>query len=252
VNLLQRMLGETRPALRLYDEDPELFADVPAPDMHDAAARIHARLHDVERGPWAGDAAVERSLSGGLGLLVLRGFLLRTIVFAERRCSELLGPGDVVRPWDRDRNDPFLASTAEWRALEPTLFAVLDERFLATACRHPAVVSAVVGRGIQRAHAMTVQLAIADLRRVDERLVALFGHLADRWGTVRPEGIVVPLRVTHDVLSELVAAQRPTVTAALSKLERRGTLYRRSDRSWLLAGTPPRIPAASPPAAAYR
>jgi CRP-like cAMP-binding protein len=247
VSLLHPTRGETRPPLRLYDEAPELFAQVPSQLVRDAAAHIRVRLRDVEPGPWPDGAAPLQDLPGGLGLLVLRGFVLRTVEFAERRSSELLGPGDVLRPWDRNGARGLLASTVEWRAVEPTVFAVLDERFLATACRHPAVLSAVVARAVRRAHAMTVQLAIADMRRVDERLLALFWHLADRWGTVRPEGIRVPLRVTHDVIAELVAAQRPTVTAALSRLDRRGALRRQPDRSWLLAGTPPHTLAAPPP-----
>lgn len=69
-------------------------------------------------------------LSGGLGLLVLRGFLLRTIRFAERHCSEPLGPGDVVQPWERGGEHDATAFAVEWYAVEPTVFAVLDARFL--------------------------------------------------------------------------------------------------------------------------
>ena len=64
----------------------------------------------------------------------------------------------------------------------------------------------------------------------------LFWHLADRWGRVRPDGIVVPLPVTHDVIAQVVGAQRPTVTGALQRLALSGKLRRRPDRTWLLAG----------------
>ena len=48
----------------------------------------------------------------------------------------------------------------------------------------------------------------------------------------------MPLRLTHSVLSELVAARRPTVTSALSDLSRRG-LVRPFRDAWLLYGEPP-------------
>ncbi len=48
----------------------------------------------------------------------------------------------------------------------------------------------------------------------------LLWHLADRWGRVRSEGVVLPLRLTHSVLADLVAARRPTVTTSLSELAR--------------------------------
>ena len=52
------------------------------------------------------------------------------------------------------------------------------------------------------------------------------------------DGVVVPLRLTHAVLSDLVAARRPTVTSALSELGKRG-LLRPVDEGWLLSGDPP-------------
>ena len=50
--------------------------------------------------------------------------------------------------------------------------------------------------------------------------------------------MLLPLRLTHSVLADLVAARRPTVTSALSDLSRRG-LVRSMDEGWLLAGDPP-------------
>jgi CRP/FNR family transcriptional regulator, cyclic AMP receptor protein len=81
-------------------------------------------------------------------------------------------------------------------------------------------------------------MAIVHQARVDIRLQMLFWHLAGRWGKVRSDGIVIPLRLTHAVLSDLVAARRPTVTSALSDLARRGVL-RVTDEGWLLSGEPP-------------
>ena len=63
-------------------------------------------------------------------------------------------------------------------------------------------------------------------------------HLAGRWGRVRTDGVFLPLKLTHALLADLVAARRPTVTSALSDLSRRGVL-RQADDGWLLLGDPP-------------
>jgi CRP/FNR family cyclic AMP-dependent transcriptional regulator len=94
-------------------------------------------------------------------------------------------------------------------------------------------------RTIRRSQRMALQLAIGDVRRVDERLLALFAHLGDRWGRVTPHGIHVPMRLTHELIGHLIGAQRPTVTTALGELRRDGRLVKRPDRTWLLpAGKP--------------
>jgi CRP/FNR family cyclic AMP-dependent transcriptional regulator len=72
----------------------------------------------------------------------------------------------------------------------------------------------------------------------DDRLHLLFWHFAGRWGRVRGDGVLLPFRLTHTVLADLVAARRPTVTSALSDLSRRG-LVRAMDDGWLLVGDPP-------------
>ncbi len=81
-------------------------------------------------------------------------------------------------------------------------------------------------------------MAIVHQARVDDRLRMLFWHLAARWGRVRGDGVVLPMRLTHAALADLVAARRPTVTSALSDLARRG-LVRVVDDGWLLSGDPP-------------
>jgi DNA-binding GntR family transcriptional regulator len=50
---------------------------------------------------------------------------------------------------------------------------------------------------------------------------------------------VVPLRLSHANLAELVGSRRPSVSASLSRLAERGAVSRRPDRTWLLRGGPP-------------
>jgi hypothetical protein len=73
---------------------------------------------------------------------------------------------------------------------------------------------------------------------VDERLLLLLWHMADRWGRVTPHGVSLSLRLTHELLADLIAVQRPSVTLSLQQLERQGRIARDSGKI-LLLGQPP-------------
>ncbi len=206
----------------LPDVDPHLFAGLPPEERSDAARHAIARRLDVAPGPW-----VARSTSAAskhhLGLLLCGGALLRTV---DHR-SELLGPGDLIRPWE--------SPEATWDALASTTMAVLDASIARTLCRWPGVVIELVGRTTRRSHALAEQLAMSEVRRIDERLLGVFETLAARWGRPGPDGVSIPLALTHEMVARLVGAHRPTVTSSLRRLNGQGALVRRADRTWLLA-----------------
>jgi CRP/FNR family transcriptional regulator, cyclic AMP receptor protein len=228
--------------VRLADVDPSLFAGLEGRELEDARARAVVPAVTLPRGPWENPSdLIAEDLDACLGVLVLDGVLLHTVVVGTDPRSELIGPGDLVRPWQEDEvaSVPF---EVRWEVILPARLAVLDERFAALASRWPKLTLALVCRLVRRSRWLTLQLAIADLRRVDERLMVFFWHVADRWGRVGPEGVTVPLPVTHEVLAQLVCAQRPTVTTALKRLADEGRLSRKRDRTWLLAPEPPPAP----------
>jgi CRP-like cAMP-binding protein len=80
-------------------------------------------------------------------------------------------------------------------------------------------------------------MAIAQHPRLEDRLLLLFWELADRFGHMHPDGVHLDLPLTHEVLSHLAAARRPSVSGALSRLADTGSL-RRAGRGWVLAGDP--------------
>ena len=224
--------------IRVLEAQPELAEGL---DEEQAAlARKHAVavLDSVDAGAWRPTDRYEHT-SGALGLLIIDGVLARDVRIAGRWCSELLGPGDVLRPWDFDDDaGDSVQSDSSWSVLEPARIAVLDERFARVVCRWPQIVAGLVSRTLRRSRWMAILLAISNLTRVDERVTALMWHLADRWGHVTPDGVVVPVSLTHDMIGRLVGAHRPSVTSALGDLQRRGVLTRR-ENGWLLHGEPP-------------
>ena len=174
-----------------------------------------------------------------LGALVLDGVLIRQVVVGERRCGELVGAGAILRPWDHFGEQAPMPFEVDWRVLQSSRLALLDQRWVRFVATRPELVELLVQRATERAHTVAFNVAIHCLQHVDLRLLTLFWHLADRFGHVTPDGIIVPLPLRHEDLAELVGTRRPTVSQALAKLARNGRLTRRGDRTWLLAGDPP-------------
>jgi CRP/FNR family transcriptional regulator, cyclic AMP receptor protein len=219
---------------RVLEADSALAEAVPAEHRTRAIGECLARTTLIRPGRWQADVEL---LGEGIGLLVLRGLLIRRVDVEGRLGSELLGEGDLLRPWQEDE-PPTLSVTSGWRVIEPTRIALLDERFAFRASRYPQLTGRLVGRAVQRSRHLVVNMAIVHQARVDVRLHMILWHLAGRWGRVRADGVSLMLRLTHNVLADLVAARRPTVTGALSELAKQGLVHSVED-GWLLTGPPP-------------
>jgi CRP/FNR family cyclic AMP-dependent transcriptional regulator len=99
----------------------------------------------------------------------------------------------------------------------------------------------LLGAGdILRVRALAFQRAIAQLPRVDDRMIVLLWALAERWGRVGRDGVRVPVGLPHRTLATLVGARRPSVTTALTGLAREG-LVERIEGGWLLHGDPDEV-----------
>jgi CRP/FNR family cyclic AMP-dependent transcriptional regulator len=225
-------LVDTRP-MRVLTADPSLGDGLDPERFAAAEERLIAASGALEPASESAEWSSPRSCSD-TSLLIVQGLLMRQPAIDGRQCSELLGPGDVIRPWDGYPEGLPVAETILWRVLRPTRVAFLDRRFFGDAGAWPEVAGAVVTRAVRRAQSLAAHLTISSMTRVDQRLSLLFWHLAGRWGRVTPEGVRVELPLTHEDLAQLVGAQRPTVTSALTQLSRRDALLREGTGSWLL------------------
>jgi CRP/FNR family transcriptional regulator, cyclic AMP receptor protein len=229
-------LAPRRAAVRLLEVDPELGDGLEPEDRAVAERALVMSTRTLDPGPWDpdDDNGEPRPVAG---MLVLDGIVTREVVFAGRATTELLGSGDVVHPWDEDVEFDALPFSVGWHVHAPSRFALLDTRFAMAAGRWPPLLSALGGRHIRRARGLAFQRAIAQLPRVDDRLLVLLWSLAERWGRVGTEGVRLPLSLPHRTLATLVGARRPSVTTALSGLARDGLVERTPD-GWLLHGEP--------------
>jgi len=216
--------------------DPDLLGGMTEPRRARALGACQAEAVELSPGEWRPDL---RSLdTAGFGLLVLSGVLCRRVVQNECYGAELIGPGDLMRPWDQIRDWSSIPVESSWQVLQPARLAILDSDFARRASPYPEVASELMRRALVRSRYLTILVAIISQRRIETRLTMLFWHLADRFGTLRGEWVEIPVPLTHSTLAELVAARRPSVTTALSRLHERGVLSR--ERSgWRLRGTVP-------------
>jgi hypothetical protein len=221
---------------RVLEEDPDLAEAIDPAQRDQAIRECIARAVEVPSGPWQARSGALDARS--IGLLVLRGTLIRRVGVDGRFGAELLGERDVLRPWQEEEGPAILALTSGWQVIEPVRMAILDEQFARRASRYPELTAVFVERTLARTRNLAVKMAIVHHPRVDVRVHMVLWHLAARWGRVTDRGMSLPLRLTHAVLADLTAAQRQSVSKALSELAKRGLVESVGD-GWMLWGAPP-------------
>jgi CRP/FNR family transcriptional regulator, cyclic AMP receptor protein len=221
----------------LLDLDPDLAGALAPGSREKARQEIAVRVVSLRPGPWTLPRLAAAAPSH-LGLLVLDGLIGRELLAGDISSLELLGPGDLLRPWSDSDDVELLQAVVRWSALAPTRFAVLDARVATRLAGYPELYAALLERCAARSGRLAVTQAICQLNRVDDRVIAILWHLAERWGKVTSEGIAIPLSLSHRMLAQLVGARRPTVTSALAALSHAGEVARASDGTWLLTGAP--------------
>lgn len=228
---------------------------------HDLAEEFDSRLRLAVRPltsvsvleSGAGPCALEpwlEAAGGGPGLLILNGLMAFETHVGDRTATELVGTGDLLQAPVRSA-DEMLTRSDSWRALWPTRFALLDSGFARRVHPWPQVIQALLRRAARRTLEVDALRAITCQPRLEVRLVLLLWHLAARWGRVEPGGIHLTLPLTHRLLGQLAAAERPSVSHALSRLAHaglvtgsacdlhlRGTLARHLQRLGAREGSP--------------
>ncbi|HET8682008.1 MAG TPA: hypothetical protein VFM54_09050 [Micromonosporaceae bacterium] len=230
--LAQRLAPRvTPPLVRVLEADPDLARGLARPQQEHAALALAAQLWTGNAGDDAADIVRSREPEA-VSLLVLDGVLAHSVTAYGSTSVGLLGCGDVYCPGEDGGVDE--AAAERLVALVETRVAVLDAGFLAQAARWPAVTRNLMFRVGQRAHRLSLQLAISHMVGLERKILALLWHLADQLGSVGTEGVVVPLRLTNGLLGNLVGASGPSVSSAVANLTRQHAVSRFPDGAWLL------------------
>ena len=223
--------------MSVLEEDPQLGATLDPRQLALARERCRAGLLRLTEGAWP-EPQWPTEVREGPGLLVLDGLLLRRVGLNGRFGAELLADGDLLRPWQREDAIASIPRRSGWRILQSCRLAVLDLGFARRTAAFPSIQAEIVARALRRSRHLAVNMAIVHQRKVDVRLHMLLWHLADQWGTIHHGGASIAVRLTHSQLAEMVAARRPTVSAALGSLERADKVCATED-GWFLRGPPP-------------
>ena len=223
-----------RPPAKLLDIEPDLVRFL-SEEQRAVAERFALPVVVAEI-----DDDVERLLEGrgAFGALVLAGLLVQAVSVDTQTTLRLIGPGGIAPIARQPRSIPSLA--ARLVAAARTELVLLAEEFLLASHRWPWLVASLHARMTEQSERLMTQLAISQLPRVEDRLMAMMWLLADGWGHVTPAGIRLDLALSHETLGGLIGARRPTVTLALNKLAQRNALIRQNQKWLILERSPAR------------
>jgi CRP/FNR family transcriptional regulator, cyclic AMP receptor protein len=226
-------LASTLTSVDLVEVWPEIAGSVPPADVALARRALVARVitaRDEDVFELLGTRA-----RGALTFLVVEGVVLKVTEFAGRTALEVLGPGDLLAPPLTPARQAESPAVSRYLAHGSASLAVLDDRFRHAVRRWPGLFDCVQESLGRQAHRASRDLAILHLPRVEDRIVALFADLAERFGRMTADGIVIDLALTHQIIGDLVGSRRPTVSLALQTLAEDGVLERLDQVRWRLA-----------------
>jgi CRP/FNR family cyclic AMP-dependent transcriptional regulator len=220
-------------AVQLLECEPQLGDGLSEEDLAIASHTLPVPTAVLRKGSW--NPRSEPSEVGCLGYLIAKGLLVRRIEIAQGSSVELLGRGDLLRPWQEDASS-FCA--ASWEVLEQSTLLALGPGFTRGLAQWPAIAANLAMLGLKRSRALAAD-AIASIVGIEERLLIMLWHLAERWGEPSAEGIHLSIRIPHRLLAEMMGARRPSITSALTQLQEAGRLDSGPDGGWILLGDPP-------------
>ncbi len=235
---VRRVLSETASAVRVLEADPDLGSGIDPGQRRLAVGASLAPAFQFEPGRWRFSPPPDPA---GLGALVLTGMIVIQIDSGPRSHVELLGEGDVVSPWVGGGHELAIPSVVNASVVSNLRVALLDRGFSLRTARWPEIHAALIQRLIVRTRRLSLQAAINGVTRVDDRLELTLWELAYRFGRVTRDGIMLDLPITHSQLADMLAAQRPSVSTAVGRLQGHGRTVRIDRHRWLMRGEPPRI-----------
>lgn len=214
----------------MLDVDAKLAAVIAPRERRRAVEASRAPVRFLSAGEWEFEPAPETM---SLGALILKGMVVLRMDFAGRTHLEVLGDGDVLNPW-RLATDTPLQEQTQIHVMQSGYLALLDRRFVLQMTPWPEIFVELMRREIWRTRRMMLQACILSRSRVDERLEFMLWRLAEQFGRMTRDGLLVRLPFTHLQLAEMIAARRSTVSVAAGRLLAEDRIRRPGRNQWLL------------------
>ena len=168
--------------------------------------------------------------------MVLDGLIGRRCFVPERgRSLELLGKGDLLRPW---QEDAALFSEVSWSVIESASVAVLGDSVAARAKEIPEFLEILTERALRRSRRLAVSAAIANTVGVEDRLLLLTWQLAELGARSAAAERSCPSasRIRPSPTGGWKTAHRDVGGAGATQRE---LLERGESGEWMLPGSPP-------------
>lgn len=223
-------------SVQLLEVDPDLASGLSADERAFAQRQLIVPAIHASVGDWT----PEKRITDAFVVLVLEGLFTRDSVAIGQPDFQLFGPGDVLDP------DVINQDQGTFRVLLDAQLALIDAQAMLVLRRCPGLMPQIIERLFQSAAEQHHLATLRALSRVEDRLMALLGHQALRWGRVTAKGVFLHLPLTHEELGRLVGSRRPTVSLALTQLIGEGRLARPNHHDWLLPLSPPTVGVAIP------
>jgi CRP/FNR family transcriptional regulator, cyclic AMP receptor protein len=176
-----------------------------------------------------------------VGLLILEGRIARglRVEGTTSHGIEMLGAGDLLRPWTFEGESSSFPASEDWTVLSDLECAVLNLDYVKATLRWPRIGINLLDSVIERSRSLSYLLTARQAPRLEARILLTLWHLADRWGRVNDDGVVLDLpKLTHEMIANMIAARRPSVTSGLRRLRDLGLVDVQSRGRWLLRGDP--------------
>lgn len=135
--------------VNVFEAEPDLIGGLGPEAKEQAKRHAIASALTLASGPWDGRTAVGYPREV-VALMVVDGLLIRRVrVGGSTPCAELLGAGDLLWPSGESVVSLSVGVKGSYAVIEPTVLALLDQRFFDAASRWPGLTQALVGRGLR-------------------------------------------------------------------------------------------------------
>jgi hypothetical protein len=204
--------GVTDAAASLLEVEPSLACAVGARAVAEIGHEPILPVLTVPAGPW--EPPDRAALGAGIvAVVVLEGLL------AAGTPACVVGPGDVLEPWDRQ---------VKWVACTSVRLALVGTRFMEAVQAWPDVAAHLLARAHNASSAPPAEGPI------DERILDLLWQIAARWGTAHGDSVALPRAVDAGAMGGLLQLSERRVEATVALFAARGTLVRRDGPGWLM------------------
>ena len=228
-------LGRSAPSVTtasLVATLPEILASVPAEDRLLAERTlivpfVSARNEDLAD-------VISTQIPGAFDFVIVDGVVLKETTLARRSALELLGRGDLLAPPLTTARQLESRAISRYLAHGQASLAAIEDQVRQAAQRWPGITDFLHDHLARQTHHASMHLAMLHLPRAEDRLIALFSDLAERFGHIAADGILIDLPLTHEIIGGLVASRRPTVSLALQQLASTGVIARLEGDRWKL------------------